>query len=57
MARRIRHSQPIIFDLRGDDELEDRAIRAIHFYIGDDDESDSQSTGKLSRLKSQMMNP
>ena len=43
MVSRIENSEPISFDLRqGDDELEDQGIRAIHFYIGDDDDDDPE---------------
>ena len=39
MARRIENREPITFDLG---EREDHGVRAIHFYIGDDDDEPCQ---------------
>ena len=56
-VRRTENSEPIIFDLReNDDELEDQGIRVIRFYIGDDDD-EPQRSRKLRKLTSQMMSP
>ena len=57
VVTRIENSEPIIFDLReNDDELEDQGIRVIRFYIGDDDD-EPQRSRKLRKLTSQMMSP
>ena len=44
--QRLENSEPVIFDLREkDDEVNYHGIRVIHFYIGDDDDDDSQNPG------------